>query len=42
MDKNEKILRESKNCKYSERPNAMRYCNKHDCSGNERMDSIEL
>ncbi|KAG5675697.1 hypothetical protein PVAND_005581 [Polypedilum vanderplanki] len=32
IEKNEKVLKESKNCKYSERPNAMKYCNTQDCS----------
>lgn len=33
VDKIGKVLRESKNCKYSERPVVFRYCNSEDCSG---------
>jgi hypothetical protein len=40
VDKTERVLRESKNCKYSERPNAMRYCNSHDCSGENFSSSF--
>lgn len=42
-DVKENMLRESSKCKYSERPAGMRYCNTHDCSGeNPRLLIIYL